>query len=254
MNQTLIRRRIADFNRWHYEFDLQGEKTPIFDEGHRNRHRERRRYFFDALVRACGGTLRGRSVLDLGCNAGFWALCAIEAGCDFVLGIDGRRMHIEQSEFVFEAKGVDRSRYRFVEADVFDYRYADERPFDVVLCLGLLYHVNRPIDLLQTAAGANTDLLVIDTTVSKERGASFELKFDNTDDPRDALRTSAVLWPTVGAVTEMMRHLGYHGVTLKPAFADYFGAQDYLNGARRAFVCAKRTDLSCLTPIAEQQF
>ncbi|MGH2699183.1 MAG: DUF1698 domain-containing protein, partial [Actinomycetota bacterium] len=55
----------------------------------------------------CGGSLRGKRVLDLGCNAGFWSLEALDRGADFVLGIDGRDMHIEQAEFVFEVKEID---------------------------------------------------------------------------------------------------------------------------------------------------
>jgi ribosomal protein L11 methylase PrmA len=41
-------------------------------------------------------------VLDLGCNAGFWSLAAIDAGADLVVGIDGRQMHIDQANLVFE--------------------------------------------------------------------------------------------------------------------------------------------------------
>ena len=37
---------------------------------------------------ACDGSLKGLRVLGLGCNAGWWSLKAIEAGCDFVAGID----------------------------------------------------------------------------------------------------------------------------------------------------------------------
>ena len=33
-------------------------------------------------------------------NAGFWALHAVRAGCDFVLGIDARELHIEQARLV----------------------------------------------------------------------------------------------------------------------------------------------------------
>ena len=38
--------------------------------------------------------LKGKRVLDLGCNAGFWSLNAAEAGADFVLGVDGRQIQV----------------------------------------------------------------------------------------------------------------------------------------------------------------
>ena len=114
-----LRGRVASFPRWHYEFDLNGVRTPIFDRALVNRHAQRKEYFFAPLVRLCGGSLAGKRVLDLGCNAGFWSLAAIEAGAEFVLGIDGRQMHIDQANLVFGAKGVDPARYRFGTSDIF---------------------------------------------------------------------------------------------------------------------------------------
>src|SRR2546423_487545 len=74
-----LRERVEAFPRWHYQFDLgNGITTPIWKRDRINRHEQRRRYFFDALLRVTGGSLRGRRVLDLGCNAGFWSLNAIE--------------------------------------------------------------------------------------------------------------------------------------------------------------------------------
>lgn len=248
-------RRVGEFPRWHYEIDLgQGLRTPIYDAGHRNRHRERKRHFFDPLVRLCGGSLRGKRVLDLGCNAGFWSLCAIEAGCDFVLGVDGRRMHIEQSNLVFQAKGVSPERYRFDQSDVFDLRWRDAGPFDIVLCLGLLYHVSRPIELLSAMAAANSDLAVIDTTLVRGEGPTFRLAHEDPEEPLCSVGTALVLRPTAEGVIDIARALGYRGVVLEPHFADYTQAEDFRDGTRRAFLCAKRTDLSALDAPVERRF
>lgn len=119
-----LRQAIAAFPRWHYEFDLDGVRTPIADPTRINRHKQRKAYFFQPLVEACGGSLAGKRVLDLGCNAGFWSLAAIEAGADFVLGLDGRVMHIEQARLVFAEKRIDPRRYCFAEADFFEFDFA----------------------------------------------------------------------------------------------------------------------------------
>jgi 2-polyprenyl-3-methyl-5-hydroxy-6-metoxy-1,4-benzoquinol methylase len=95
-----LRERIADFPRWHYEFDLGGVRTPIAHRTYVNRHAQRREYFFIPLIRLCGGSPAGKRVLDLGCNAGFWSLAAVEAGAEAVVGIDGRQMHIDQANLV----------------------------------------------------------------------------------------------------------------------------------------------------------
>lgn len=113
MDAQELRERIDSFPVWHYKFDFDGVSTPIFREDYANRHEQRRRVFFDPLVQVAGGTLRGKRVLDLGSNAGYWSLAAIEAGADFVFGIDGRQMHIDQAELVLQAKGIDPERYSF---------------------------------------------------------------------------------------------------------------------------------------------
>jgi 2-polyprenyl-3-methyl-5-hydroxy-6-metoxy-1,4-benzoquinol methylase len=249
-----LRRRIAAFPRWHYALDLDGITTPVAVPGHQVRHAERRRYFFDPLVRLCGGSLRGRSVLDLGCNAGFWSLAAVEHGCDRVCGIDGRAMHVEQAELVFEVKRVPPSRYRFVRGDVLDFDLSSLGSFDVVLCLGLLYHVNQPVQLLTRAAGVNSDILLIDTTIHPTEEVVFALRHDEPDDPRNALASSFVLFPSPSAVIAIVRSLGYHGLVLKPDFDDYVASRDFLEGRRRAFLCARTTDLSPLLPLAESSF
>ena len=64
-------------------------------------------------------------MLDLGCNAGFWSLAAIEAGAEFVLGVDARQSYLDQAALVFEAKGIDPSRYRFERANVFEVALAE---------------------------------------------------------------------------------------------------------------------------------
>jgi SAM-dependent methyltransferase len=246
MDSAEIRARVQSFPRWHYEFDLNGVRTPIFDPRHRNRHAQRKGYFFDPLVELCGGSLSGLRVLDLGCNAGYWSLLAIEAGADFVLGIDGRQDHIAQAELVFEAKTIDRKRYRFVSTNIFDHDFEDNR-FDVVLCLGLMYHVAKPFELMDLISRINNDLLVIDTAISRIPGRSFEFEDESLDEARDAVDYSLALWPTRAAVFDLLRQFDYEAVVLHPQFSSWEGCREYRLGFRRAFVCAKQTPLHGLS-------
>ena len=234
-----IAAKIASFPRWHYELQLGGHVTPIFDPDHTNRHRQREGYFFAPLVARYGGSLEGKRVLDLGCNAGFWSLRALEAGCDFVWGIDGRDMHIEQAEFVLSVNRVEPSRYRLTRANLFELDLAEVAPFDIVLCLGLLYHVSKPVELLGAAASVNTEVLLIDTLLSRAEGPYFELRKEPPDDPRMGVEGPLVLCPTREATIQLARSLGYSVEVLEPEFGDYTGCEDYRAGIRRAFVCAR---------------
>jgi 2-polyprenyl-3-methyl-5-hydroxy-6-metoxy-1,4-benzoquinol methylase len=237
---------VSSFPNWHYEFDLQGVKTPIFDKRHRIRHQQRISYFFDPLVELCGGSLKGKRVLDLGCNAGFWSLQAIKAGADYVHGVDGRQMHIDQANLVFEALAVEPSRYQFSLADVTNEDFTKLGSFDVVLCLGLLYHISKPIEMFENVAKVSSDLLLIDTTISPMSGSLIELHRERVDQPRNAIDYSLVMIPTRRAVLDMVTQFGYEAVPLELNMDDYEGSGDYLQGNRLAFAAAKLTDLSRL--------
>ncbi|MGH3029841.1 MAG: class I SAM-dependent methyltransferase [Gaiellaceae bacterium] len=246
MDTDQLRERVAGFPHWHYEFDLQGIRTPITNPEFANRHRERKRYLFDPLVRLCGGSLEGKRVLDLGCNAGFWSLAALDAGADFVLGVEGRQMYIDQAELVFEAKGVDRARYRFLVGDLFGLDVDDGASFDVVLCLGLLYHVSKPMSLFERISSCNTDILLVDTTLSLLPGAHLRVIEEKPEDRLAAVDHVIAFVPTRQAVAKLAREVGYSVAMLRPRFASWEGAGDYRIGSRRAFVCSKETPLGGL--------
>ena len=245
MTATAIKYKIDSFPRWHYEFDILGQKTPIFDKQTAITHRHRKAYFFDPLVKHFGGSLRGKRVLDLGCNAGWWSLLCIQNGADFVLGVDGRQMHIDQANFVFETKEVPSNKFEFRCQSVFDLH--NEKPFDIVLCLGLLYHVSQPVQLFDIISKLNSDVLVIDTTLSQRLFAGFEYAKEELSEPRHAIDHEIVLLPTIRAVKELAFYNGYSCIMLRrpniDAHEDINGAKNYEIGARRAFICSKKSEL-----------
>jgi SAM-dependent methyltransferase len=230
-----LARRVAQFPDWMYEFELgEGVRTPVSNRTLVNRQRERRRYFFDALLKLTGGSLAGRRVLDLGCGAGFWSLAAVEAGADFVLGIDAKPRYIEQAQFVFEAKGIEPARFAFEAANAVD---ATPGRFGIVLCLGLLSFVTRPLDLFAAIARAEPELVVIDTEVSRERLAVLELARPYR--AADHVEHPFLMVPSAAAIAEMAAHFGLHCVALAPHVADWTGMGDYRRKRRLAFICSR---------------
>lgn len=244
MDVEELRDRIAEFPRWHYRFKFDGGvTTPVGHRGHINRHEQRKRYFFDALLQVTGGTLAGRRVLDLGCNAGFWSLHAIEAGADFVLGVDAREDFVAQAELVFEAKGVRRARYRFERANVFDHAFGEER-FDVALCLGMFEVVAKPVELFEIIAGAGAEIVVLDTAISPMPSSFFEL--GTLEDTATRVDHALTMIPTRDAVVDLAGEFGFETVALAPNIGDWVGLEDYRDGRRLAFVCARGVPLDGL--------
>ncbi len=245
MNASELEARIAEFPRWHYKFDFQGGvSTPIHDRTRINRHEQRRRYFFDALLQVTGGSLEGRRVLDLGCNAGFWSLQAIEAGADFVLGVEGRQMHVDQARLVFEAKGIEKERYRFERANIFEHDFGER--FDVVLCLGLLYHISKPVELLEIITGVGAQLVVIDTNIFPLPFSCFKLRREDVQSAWHTVDYELVMAPTRQAVIDLCTQFGFETVPLALNMTDYTGMADYREQLRLAFIASNGPSLAGL--------
>jgi len=238
-----LEERIASFPWWYYRFEFDGGvRTPVLSGASVNRAQQLHRYLFDALLGLTGGSLRGLRVLDLGCNAGLWSLRAIEAGAEFVLGVDSLEMAIEQARLVFEAKGVAPERYRFEHADLFAFEL--EGRFDVVLCLDLLDQLARPVELFELIARSGAELLVIETSLTPVPYSYFELR--HLEDALTAVDQRLVLVPSREAVVELAAEHGFKTAPLAHRISDYTGLEDYRRGRRLGFLCAKRAPLDGL--------
>jgi SAM-dependent methyltransferase len=232
--------RIAEFLHWNYRFEFDnGVRTPVLDRRLVNRQVQRKRYFFDALVRLFGGSLAGLRILDLGCSAGFWALHAIEAGADFVLGIDAEKTQIEQAQLVFEAKGIDPARYRFVQENIFAADLSGH--FDVVLCLALMHQISKPVELFELMCSVGAEVILIETELARSSSSAFELSR-----PRKAIDHDIALVPSRAAVIELAAAFGLGTVPLARNMTNYAGLDDYRRQQRLAFFCSSSRSLDTL--------
>ena len=85
--------------------------------------------------------LTGKSVLDIGCNAGFYSIEMKRRGAARVLGIDSDDRYLAQAEFASDVLGFD---IEFQKLDVYDVGAIGER-FDLVIFMGVLYHLRHPL-------------------------------------------------------------------------------------------------------------
>ncbi|MEM6933950.1 MAG: class I SAM-dependent methyltransferase, partial [Pseudomonadota bacterium] len=85
-------------------------------------------------------------VLDIGFNAGYNSIALTQQyGCD-VVGVDNNPLNLRKAEALTAMAGV---APKFLIADAQE--FTDE-PFDVVLHLGTLYHLEEPVRSMRTAA------------------------------------------------------------------------------------------------------
>ena len=86
--------------------------------------------------------LSGKSVLDIGCNAGFYSIEMKRRGADRVVGIDSDERYLAQARLASETLGYD--DIEFAKLDVYDVAALGER-FDFVIFMGVLYHLRHPL-------------------------------------------------------------------------------------------------------------
>jgi tRNA (mo5U34)-methyltransferase len=114
------------------------------------------RHYADALPQ----DMRGRTVLDIGCNAGFFSQAMKRRGADRVVGIDFDARYLAQARFAAEVAGLD---IEFRQLSVYDVAKLGER-FDVVFFIGVFYHLRHPLLALDLVhAHVARDLLVFQT-------------------------------------------------------------------------------------------
>lgn len=134
--QDEIRERVQALGDWFHNIDLNGVHTApnhFLDDFPNVKWRR----FADALP----DDLTGRTVLDVGCNAGFYSIEMKRRGADRVVAIDFDDRYLAQGRFAAEVIGQD---IEFRKLSVYDVAELGEQ-FDLVLFLGVLYHLRHPL-------------------------------------------------------------------------------------------------------------
>src|SRR6185312_4124866 len=144
-NPTLeqIERKVNELGPWFHNISLMGVQTaPNHFLG--DYPSAKWREFQDAIPH----DLTGMSVLDVGCNGGFYSIEMKRRGAKRVLGIDHDEQYLDQARFAAQVLGLD---IAFQCMSVYDTPKLQER-FDLVLFMGVFYHLRYPLlalDLLR---------------------------------------------------------------------------------------------------------
>ena len=105
--------------------------------------------------------MTGMRVLDIGCNAGFYSIELARRGAT-VLGIDVDPHYLRQAEWARERFGIECERLTLAQMQIYDLARIPDT-FDVVLFLGVLYHLRYPLLALDVVAEKVGDLLIVQT-------------------------------------------------------------------------------------------
>jgi SAM-dependent methyltransferase len=109
-------------------------------------------------------------VADLGCLEGGYSVMLARAGYE-VVGIEGQPDNFATCEWVADRVGL--ANLSFVEDDVRSLR--DHGRFDAVLCAGLLYHLDHPVEFLSTLGDVTGRLLIVSANHATLEGSELEV-------------------------------------------------------------------------------
>jgi len=131
-----LQRQISELGEWFHNIDIQGVSTaPQHFLG------DYPRIKWDKVSRCLPADLRGATVLDIGCNAGFYSIEMKRRGAGRVVAVDIDDRYLGQARFAAHRLGLE---IEFQKCSVYD---ADSIPgqFDYVFFMGVFYHLRYPL-------------------------------------------------------------------------------------------------------------
>jgi tRNA (mo5U34)-methyltransferase len=110
--------------------------------------------------------LDGMTVLDIGAWNGFFSFEAERRGASRVLATDSYAWHTWDGKSGFDlARRALNSKVQALEIDILELSPEKIGTFDLVLCLGVLYHMRHPLLSLEKVFSVTGNQLILETTV-----------------------------------------------------------------------------------------
>lgn len=158
--------------------------------------------------------IAGKTVLDVGAFDGYFSFAAERLGASRVLAVDTYSWRRPGGKDGFEwARQALGSSVEDVELEVLDISPETVGQFDVVLFLGVLYHMRHPLLSLERMASVTKELLVTETLVDMAFLRSPAVAFY----PWKMFRDETNWWgPNRAAVEGMLRSVGFKHVVSYP--------------------------------------
>jgi SAM-dependent methyltransferase len=150
--------------RWFYPFALpDGSLTELYiDPAVASIHHTRSRMLASVLSPLL--EKMPLTALDIASHQGWYSVQMAELGCQSVRGIEPRSQHIEDAQLITRVLGLD-DRISFSQGNIETLSPETTELADVVLLMGLIYHLENPVAAIRTARSLCKHVCVIETQV-----------------------------------------------------------------------------------------
>ncbi len=154
---------MTQLTEWFYPFIINGKSVnpnllPEVVQLHEIRIKALRHFF---KTRSC------KTAIDLACHQGYFTL-ELEKHVNEVVGIDRFADSIDKAKYIHNLLGDGRST--FINSTIEEYN----NTADLVLCYGLLYHIENPIEIFRKLSAMSTRYCIIETQVASSSNPHVE--------------------------------------------------------------------------------
>jgi FkbM family methyltransferase len=212
------------------------------------------RHYVD-LIRARGATIRRvvralkpalglRTAVDAGCGVGFFAQTLTELGLE-TRGFDGRFENVVEARKRFP-------KIAFECGDLESAEIAALGTFDLVLCFGLLYHLESPMRAIRHLRALTGEGLLIESMCVPGDDAHMMLREEPLQ-PDQSL-TDMAFYPSELCLVKMLYRAGFahvYRVARLPEHDDFRETEDHVRRRTMLFASHRAAAVGCLKRIAE---
>ena len=207
------------------------------------------------LIRARGAALRRvlrqivpamglANALDAGCGIGFFAQMLADMGLR-VRGFDGRLDNVIEARQRFP--GIP-----FHQGDVESAEIANFGSFDLVLCFGLLYHLENPMRAIRNLRGLTGKALLVESMCVPGDAPRLTLREEPSQD--DQSLTDIAFYPSEVCLVKMLYRAGFANVyrlARMPEHDDFRETADHARRRTMLLATPGSVEASCLERIAQ---
>jgi tRNA (mo5U34)-methyltransferase len=239
---------------WMYPWRLgEGVVAPVADANLPPVHMTRAEMVEPVVREALAAAGAGAVALDLACNEGWFSHRLLDWGAGRVLGVDLREQNVHRARLVRDHFGIAPERMEFIQGDAIGLDRDELGRFDVILMLGLIYHLERPLEALRVARSMCRGVCLIESQLTRQdepiaytygtpdvlslAPASFAAWVEDEPDNRLASATGVMsLVPNRAALASMPRWAGFESVEFLAAQPHH--DRQYVQGDRAVVVAS----------------
>lgn len=189
-------------------------KLTPFDQREYRQLIEAREQTIRRVVNKLKSALGLSSAVDVGCGVGFFSQTLAECGLR-VCGFDARPENVAEARKRFP--GIP-----FGEANIEGREICQLGRFDVVLCFGLLYHLENPLKAVRNLRAITEKCLFLESLCLPEEKCTLLLREEPRQD--DQSLHAVACYPSESTLVKMLYQAGFakvYGLTLLPDHDDF---------------------------------